>query len=426
MLVPKAIFQTDCAARLRGPRRILGYYGIWIPFVEPDSAFFTATEMSLEHDQRPFVLVVDDNADDMRSSLVQRLNDSVAVSVLHPSDVKREDLARTDLVLMGYKLEQWPERDGQSGAAFDIRSGMVLAAVFREVAEEATPDRLTAMALYTGHLSEASGRIRPPHSQHVVASLNNLEWIFEKKKKETDLDPDAQAIELANAVQLLHGDWPTEACASEARACELLNLRAEVGWFGRSWQEVRECQPPIHELAGTEHGVLFLRWFLHKVLPYPCFLWDIHQVATRLRMRVKDLKQIIASHGDLSQDLRKRRYTGILHGFLGHRWWRTAIEDYAWELGRGASGNPNIFRDRLRERAGIDLDLIGISDPVVCLNRDFEPTEIASPQEAVRLRPDYWPSFADAAWMKIDAVGTDPSLRAMVEPIDQYRLQPEE
>ena len=382
--------------------------------------------MSLEHGGRPFVLVVDDEADDVRSGLLLRLADGADVKVSHPSDIRLEDLARTDLVLMDYKLDQWPERDKQSGVSFDIRSGLALAAVVREVADAATPDRLTAVALHTAHLSEASGRIRPPHSKHVVARLNNLEWVFEKKRKETDLDPYRQVVELARAVQCLRGDWPAEAQASEARACELLNLPEEVAWFGRSWREVQECQPPIHELAGTEHGVLFLRWFLHQVLPYPCFLWDVHRVATRLRMQVEDLEQLIGSNGDLAQDLQERRYTGILEGFLGNRWWRTAIEDYAWQLGCGASGNPNLFRDRLRERAGVDLELIEIDDPVVCLNRNFEPTEMASPQEAVRLRPDYWPSFADAAWMKADTVGGDPSLMAMVEPGDRYRLQGDE
>ena len=379
--------------------------------------------MTLEHDGNPFVLVVDDKADDMRSGLVLRLADHATVTVLHPSEVELEDLAKTDLVLMDYKLDQWPERDKQSVAAFDIRSGLALATVLREVADKATPDRLIAVALHTAHLSDASGRIRPPHSTHVVARLNNLEWVFEKRKKKTDPDPYPQVVELAKAVRLLRGDWPAEACASEARAQELLDLRDEVAWFGGSWREVLECQPPIHELAGSEHGVLFLRWLLHQVLPYPCFLWDVHRVATRLGMSVEDFERIVVSDCDFAQDLRRRRYTGVLEGFLGSRWWRTAIEDYAWELGRGASGNPNLFGDRLRERAGVDVELIGISDPVVCLDRDFEPVEVASPQDAVRVRPDYWPSFADAAWMRIDSVMGDPSLRAMVEPVDQYRLQ---
>ena len=382
--------------------------------------------MNLEQGGRPFVLVVDDEADDLRTVLQLRLADQAAVTVLHPSDVELEDLAKTDLVLMDYKLDTWPERDNQTSVAFDIRSGLALGTVFREVADEKAPDQLIAVALHTAHLLEASGRIRPPHSKHVVARLNNLEWVFEKKGTGTDPDPYPQAIELARAVRRLRGDWPAEARASEARARALLNLRDEVPWFGRSWGEVLECQPPIHELAGAEHGILFLRWFLHQVLPYPSFLWDVHWVATRLRMRVEDLERVIAADSDLAQDLQERRYTGILDGFLGNRWWRTAIEDYAWELGRGASGNPSLFEDRLREIAGVDLELIGISDPVVCLDRDFEPVEIASPQDAVRLRPDYWPSFADAAWMKIDTVVGDLSLRAMVEPVDQYRLQPDE
>ena len=150
-----------------------------------------------------------------------------------------------------------------------------------------------------------------------MARLNNLEWVFEKKKKETDPDPYSQVVELASAVRHLHGDWPSEARASEERACELLNLHEDVAWFGRSWREVRECQPPIYQLAGTEHGVLFLRWLLHQVLPYPSFLWDVHRVAIQLRMRVDDLERLIAMDGDLAQDLQQRRYTGILEGFLG-------------------------------------------------------------------------------------------------------------
>ena len=382
--------------------------------------------MNLEQGGRPFVLVVDDKADDLRSGLQLRLADQADVTVLHPSDVELEDLAKTDLVLMDYRLDAWPERDNQTSAAFDIRSGLALGTVFREVADEKAPDRLTAIALHTAHLLEASGRIRPPHSKHVVARLNNLEWVFEKQRTETDPDPYPQAIELARAVRCLRDGWPTEARASEARARTLLNLREEVAWFDRSWGEVLECQPPIHELAGAEHGILFLRWFLHQVLPYPSFLWDIHWVATRLRMKVEDLERLIDSDVGLAEDLRERMYTGILKEFMGKRWWRTAIEDYVWELGQGTSGNPNLFEERLRERAGVGLELIEISDPVVCLNRDFEPVDTASPRDAVRLRPDYWPSFADAAWMKIDTVVDDPALRAMVEPVDQYRLPADE
>lgn len=374
--------------------------------------------MSPEHNEKPIILVVDDEADRLRSGLSLRLSDMAQVTVRNPSEIEPEDLALADLVLMDYRLDYWPERDNQS-VAFFVRTGMALATILREAADENASGRPTAVALRTAHLDDVSERIRRPHSRHVVARLNNLEWVFEK----SDSDSYMQAVKLAKAVQLLRGEWPDDAYESEARARELLKMDGEVQWFDRSWREVRECQPPIHELAGSTHGVLFLRWFLHQILPYPCFLWDIHWVAARLRLRVEDLQRLIANNQcDLARDLQQRKYTGLLAGFLGDRWWRSAIEHYAWELGGASSGNQMVFREKLRNRTDEDVELIGLNHSVVCLDRDFRPVEFASPQDAVRLRPDYWPTFADAAWMKITTVGDDPMYRAMVEPIDQYRL----
>ena len=377
--------------------------------------------MMPEHDEKPVILVVDDKADRLRRSLEFRLVDEARVKVRHPSNLEYEDLAEANLVLMDYRLSDWPERDKQP-VAFDIQTGMALATVLREVADKATPERLTAVALHTGHLAEASGRIRPPHSKHVVARLNNLEWVFEKSEKE---DPYLQVVQLAKAAKRLQGCWPSDSRASETRARELLNLDDEVEWSARAWQGVRECQPPVYELQGGTHGVLFLRWLLHQILPYPCFLWDVNWLACRLRLEAKHLKRLIAGDCDLARDLEQLRYTGVLSGFLGPRWWRTAIEDYVWELRGESSGTPGELEDRLREKVGENLELVVPRDPVVCLNRDFRPRGVASPQDAVRVRPDYWPPFSDAAWMTIDAVRGNRELTAMVEPLDQYRLDPD-
>ena len=377
--------------------------------------------MSSEHDERPVILVVDDEPDQLHSGLSLRLSDMAQVTVRHPSDIEPEDLAVADLVLMDYRLDYWPKRDKQT-VAFYVRTGMALAAILREAADEKPSARPTAVALHTAHLDDISDRIRRPYSWHVVARLNNLEWVFEK----SDADSYMQASQLARAVQRLRGEWPDDANASEAHARELLGMNSGVEWFDRSWREVRECQPPIHELAGSARGILFLRWFLHQILPYPCFLWDIHWVAARLRIQVEDLRRLITTPCGLARDLRQRKYTGFLAGFLGDRWWKSAVEDYAWELGGAASGNREVFREKLREKTEEDVELIGVQHSVVCLDRDFRPVEIASPQDAVRLRSDYWPSFADAAWMKITTVEDDPMLRAMVDPLDQYRLMPDE
>ena len=376
--------------------------------------------MNAERADRPVILVVDDEADELRSGLQLRLADEAQVMVRHPQGVGSEDLGRAHLVLMDYRLDDWPEREAQP-AAFNIRTGLALATVLREAADERPNGHLTAVALHTGHLSDASGRIRPPYSRHVVARLNNLEWVFEKR------DPDRfrGVVQLALGAQLLHGDWPADPSASEARVRELLKLDDENNWAEPAWREVRECQPPVYVLGGGDHGILFLRWLLHQILPYPCFLWDANWAAARLRLRVGDLERLMDSNCDLARDMERLQYSGLLAGFLGDRWWRTALEDYAWVLGGGSSGGPDVFEERIREKAGEDLALVRPSDPVVCLDSEFQPHGVASPQQAVRVRPDYWPRFADPAWMTIDAVRDDPELRAMVIPLDQYRVEPD-
>ena len=376
--------------------------------------------MTAERTDKPVILVVDDEADKLRSGLQLALGAEAELTVRHPQSVGSEDLGRAHLVLVDYRLDDWPEREAQP-TAFNIRTGLALATVLREAADGMANDHLTAVALHTGHLRDASGRIRPPYNKHVVARLNNLEWVFEKS------DPDyCGMVQLASAAQGLARDWPVSPSASENRARELLKLDDDNKWTERAWRDVRECQPPVYELGGGHHGVLLLRWLLHQILPYPCFLWDANWVAARLRLRVDDLNRLIVSDCDLARDLERMKYRGVLEGFLGDRWWRTAMEDYAWELGGGSSSGPRTFEDRLRDKVAEDIALVRAPDPVVCLDSDFRPHGVASPQDAVRVRPDYWPPFADPAWMTIDTVRDDAELRAMVVPLDQYRVEPDE
>ena len=377
--------------------------------------------MNAERTDKPVILVVDDEADELRRGLESVLGDEAALAVRHPQSVEAEDLGRANLILMDYRLKDWPEREAQP-AAFNIRTGLALAAVLREAADEGTSGHLTVVALHTGHLRDASGRIRPPYSKHVVARLNNLEWVFEK----SDSDRFRGVVQLARAAQRLQGVWPADPSASEAHARELLKLDDQNEWAERAWRDVRECQPPVYELGGGHYGVLFLRWLLHQILPYPCFLWDVNWVAARLRLGVDHLERLMDSDCDLARDIEQLKYAGVLAGFLGDRWWRTAVEDYAWKLGGESSGRSTEFKERLLEKAGEAVELVTVPDPVVCLDQDFRPQAVASPHDAVRVRPDYWPPFADAPWMKIQAVKSDRELRALVAPVDQYRVDPDE
>ena len=370
----------------------------------------------------PFILAVDDKPDKLRSVMDADLYDKALVEVLHPSDIKQEHLDKANLVLVDYKLDDWPDRDKQS-TPFKIKTGLALATVLRELADTTTKDHMTAVALHTGRLAEARGGIRLPHAGHVLARLNNLEWVFAN----TDDERFDQMVLLAQAAQKLSGAWPSDEPKSIGRARNLLGMNEDASWFDRCWRDLRNCQPPVHELAGSAHGVLFVRWLLHQILPYPCFLWDAYRVAARLRLRVDDLERLVKADNALARDLKQRRYTGILAGFLGDRWWRSAIEDYAWELADSSGSNSERFMDNLCGKAGEDLDLWRIDHPIVCLDDDLQPSaEFISPSDAVNLRPDHWPAFADAAWMKIATMIADPALRAMVDPLDEYRLPAED
>ncbi|RJQ61258.1 MAG: hypothetical protein C4530_06475, partial [Desulfobacteraceae bacterium] len=86
-------------------------------------------------------------------------------------------------------------------------------------------------------------------------------------------------------------------------------------------------------------------------------------------------------------------------------------------------GDAKRLHDRLEERAGRELESIDTSPPVVCLNEELKAAgKFCSPSTAVRIRPDHWPAFADTAWMEIGTVEENPSLKAMVDPLDQHRI----
>ena len=213
-------------------------------------------------------------------------------------------------------------------------TGLALAAVLREAADRSKGERPTAFGLHTARLSEARGRLRLAEgsARHVVARLNNLEWVFQK----TDSGRYGQIVVLADAVSELPAEWPGDEEGNSGRVAQrLLGLEEGASWYERSWRDVRECRPPIHETAGSGRGVVFIRWLLHEIIPYPCFLWDLHWVAARLRLPVRVLQQVAGGDSRFAERLKAIRYSGLLEGFLGDRWWRSGVEHYRWELGRG-------------------------------------------------------------------------------------------
>lgn len=368
------------------------------------------------------ILVIDDEPDEVRNHVALGLDDQVKALVVHPREVEKSDLKNSDLVLVDYKLEEWSERDAQS-VSLKPATGLALAVVLREQVDRSQKDRLTAFALHTGHLGEIQGRLPSSTAQHVLARMSNLEWVFSK----TDCRRFQQMTLLANAVQQLPKNWPPKSQESVSEVRRLLGMDESFGSIDRCWQDILECRVPINDLTEGGHGILFVRWLLHEILPYPSFLWSEYWVAARLGITAESLREVVGGDSLLARDLKSMSYTGILAGFLGDRWWRGILEDYVWELANQCKAEDKTLQQILGERARLELESIGLDPALVSLDTNLEPSgQFLSPMTAVALRPDHWPTFADTAWMDIEAVRDDSTLQSMVDPLDLHRVRSDE
>ena len=371
----------------------------------------------------PTILAIDDDPEELDSSMRAALGEKARMIVLHPRDVEVNHLRDADLVLVDFLLDNWPERN-EAPLAMRPVSGLAVATLLREHADIATRKCATAFALHSAHLDTVRGRLPPSTREHLIARLNNLEWAFAKSNKARW----NQILMLAGSVLQLPRSWPmTDEKASETEALRLLDLRDEYAWFERARRNVLDCQPPIHDLRGGGHGSLFLRWLLHQVMPYPCFLWQEEWVAARLRMSVPSLRMVMDGGGQLADDLSSMKYSGLLAGFLGVRWWRAALEEYVWNLTDGRSIDVTALTNALKQRTTVSFDPLGAEVSIVSLDSTLAADgNILSPDKAVRVRPDQWPPFADTAWTSIQLAKDNSFLRAIVDPLDSDRLEEDE
>ena len=117
-----------------------------------------------------------------------------------------------------------------------------------------------------------------------------------------------------------------------------------------------------------------------------------------------------------------------LADFDGPRWWRVGVEAFLWDKTRGNSFDPDVVRDLLVEKSGVNLQRSTPElDPVVRYDQDYRPTgTFLDLQGAVRICPDDWPSFADQAWVSVMDVRESESLRAVVITEDLDKLNANE
>lgn len=369
---------------------------------------------------KPSVLVVDDDPDS-QSALAEALRGDVTLRVRHPQDVDARDLRTAHLVLVDFRLDEWGERDASPGLSLQPIDGVALAAVLRSHSGR-QKSRPTAFALYSGHLEDLADGIPLETREHAIARVRDLEWAFSKQDKSVP-SLRGRVLSLASAVQSLPSSWPPEEEDVAKLVRKLMRLSRTRKWNDRAWEEMLLCHPPIWELAKASSGLSFLRWLLHRILPYRCFLWDAHRVAQRLRVSVEALENVLRPDSVLWKELDGCRYAGILSSFFPPMWWGAGVDDFLWtRLEAGLLDRDRVARFLAEEfnLASLDVEY----EPVAALDHKYLPLpELVDPSECVRIQPDDWPPYSDPAWTTIELARRHGQLQAIVVEADRNRLR---
>jgi hypothetical protein len=365
--------------------------------------------------------VIDDQPETQRG--VFRLADGAVSTfeIAHPEEVDEDMLNQADLVLVDYDLTDWPARSQSVHLGLRPGNGIALAAVLREHANKLP--RPTGFAIHTGEAKQFSVTPAEPRA-HLLARTHNLEWVFVKGQPDI-VGPQADC--LAAAIRKLPERWPTDNRAGiEFEVRELLALpksdeEADApSWAKAAMRDFAQCRAPLSEMVERNHGLLFVRWILHRILPYPCFLFDTHHLAVRLRVTHRSL--ISALEGGLRQWLESAAYRGVLAGFLGPRWWRAGVESLVWELGAGSMAAKRVH-SKLSEAAGASLEPLSVSEPVVCIDQNYSAlAEPRAGKDVVRIVPDDWPMYAGQAWTTVELAREHHRLAVIVAEPDAARL----
>lgn len=355
------------------------------------------------------IVVVDDQPDEVVGLVDELRRYELDVLVREPDQLSLSDIASGRLFVLDMYIEEWPGRDKLPAAA-QLQDGIALASVIRSQARQAER-HMPVITLNTGHPEKLSLLPREIR-EHALARSHALEWVFAKNESVSGVTTSRRIAQLASAQEALPTHWRDE-------AAEITLLRL-LGAHEDELDEVLECWPPIREVARDSAGISLLRWLLHRIQPYPCFLIDRLHLAARLGVTVESLDSLIDEQSDLATALKGCAYSGILHEFEGRRWWRGRVEQLLWRL---SGGRRPASIEQLQALANTQLMPLSVSRGVVVVGADYTPHEPAADiEDAVRIQLDDWPPYAEPAWALISEVKNDPLLAQRVWPGDRDRL----
>lgn len=369
----------------------------------------------------PFILVVDDNDEAKALKLDLEIRGLAKVQHRHPQNVEPGDLRKAALVLVDYELTHWIDRDRLDPVSLKPINGLALNAILQQHAYQLTGASPTAFAIYTGKMNKLAAPLPPQNREHIIAHMNNLEWVFSKGASRSN---SIQMSDLAGAVIALPKSWPSNEQQQMRLLGKLLKISGKKHYTSALLADVATCLPPIRELSEWTHGHAVLRWLLHRILPYPCFLWDTFRLATRFRIDHDDLSNALLPGKPLRKKLNIYEYQGILSDFSGTRWWRASLEQFLWDETKGNSSDIKLVQGLIRKYAKARLkESHPLDYPIVCLDKNYRPgAKFSSVDKSVRIQPDDWPAYAEQAWTTIELATDDPKIRALVIKEDLGKL----
>jgi hypothetical protein len=355
-------------------------------------------------------LVVDDQP--QLVALTKERTDAT-VRIVHPRDLDEHHIRDADLILVDHALKEWNLTE--LPYACRPSDGIAVAGIIRAHHRrlECSP---VAIALYSGELTNLAPDVHP--QEHLISMAFGLEWAFPKQPRADVPDLDVQVEILARAVRDLPRSWSQDEPDDLARQVSRLLGIAEQTWETRALGEVERCRPPVHQLSNWTDGLAILRWLLHRILPYPCFLLGIQELAIRLRVSLEWLRGEMVPGKPLFEALSQARYRGLLGGFLGDRWWWGGWEE---EIRKGVQAAPTSITDVhgwLAGVAGRSVEPLKIEQPVLAYDADTNFSSIESMKDCVRIQPDTWPSYADEPWCQRKLAHEDARLRSYVLAAD--------
>lgn len=362
------------------------------------------------------ILVIDDHPEQL-----EPIARTFGGDVLHPDAVSAQDLADVDLCVVDFVLDDWPGREATTAPLLKPLDGRALIEIIRaHVSDDRRPVGFVLTTAEPDRL--APGLVREKR-ESVLARLNNLEWMISK-----DTHPDVFIVQiqaLSDAIASLPDSWPeSPGTAMREVVSKLLQLNPERAWADVAWESLFACHPPIHGLSISSHGLAFVRWLAHRIIPYPTFLIDDLGLATRLGITVESLQAAFHADDEFVASFSEMQFEGILNSLSGRRWWRSAVEYLLWEWTEGNPFSSDSIFAAISQRTEASITRLTDTDSVVCLDADLRPVNICSSIEAVRVQPDDWPAFADPAWASIELLksGNASLLRSLVVPSDESRF----